>query len=88
MEATDSILPPLDSRPCEIMYLSILETAAPDPDLPLLKVYAFLTSFGSYLRPRHRTIHIGSSFDARRLPPSCAFFYNRLDPRRGFPPYG
>jgi hypothetical protein len=45
MEAADSILPPLDSRPCEIMYLSILETAAPDPDLPLSKVYAFFDIF-------------------------------------------
>ncbi|CAM6067952.1 unnamed protein product [Sphagnum tenellum] len=38
MEAADSILPPLDSRLCEIMYLSILEMAALDPDLPLSKV--------------------------------------------------
>ncbi|CAK9215309.1 unnamed protein product [Sphagnum troendelagicum] len=38
MEAADSILPPLDSRLCEIMYLSILEMAASDPDLPLSKV--------------------------------------------------
>ncbi|CAK9263155.1 unnamed protein product [Sphagnum jensenii] len=41
MEAADSILPPLDSRPCEIMYLSILEMAAPDPDLPLSKVTTY-----------------------------------------------